>query len=109
MTSVFDSGSAWFCLIVGAAILVEAAVLFVLHRRPGGKRHGPSGGQVPMLLLMGIMLLSESVPRLGKLTGVGMTAALLIGVASAVATLVFAIRLSDAQRRAAPPSQEDPR
>jgi hypothetical protein len=37
-----------------------------------------------------------------------MTAAFLVGVASAVATIVFAIRSLGARRRAALPSQEDP-
>lgn len=98
---MFDSGSAWFCLIVGIAVLVEAAVLFVLGRRPAGGRRGPLGGQWPMLLSMGVMLTSGSVAHLGRFTGAGMTAAFLVGVVCAVATIVLAIRSLDARRRAA--------
>lgn len=105
MASMYDSGTAWFCLIVGAALVVEAAVLVVLRRRPGGGRRGP---RAPMLLSMGVMLLSESVSRLGRLTGAGKTAASLVGMAGAMTTIVFAIRTLDARRRAAPQSQEDP-
>jgi hypothetical protein len=109
MASMFASGSAWFCLSVGVVLLVEAAVFFVLRRRPGGGRRGPRGGQWPMLLSMGVMLISGSVARLGGLNGAGMTAAFLVGVASAVATIVFAIQSLDARRRTAPPSQEETR
>lgn len=99
MSSMFASGSAWLCLIVGVVILVEAAAFCVLRGRPGTRRRGPRGDQVPMLVSMGVTLLSESVPRLTGLSGAGMTVALLVGVAGAVATLVFATRSFDAQRR----------
>jgi len=95
MSSMFASGSAWLCLIVGVVILVEAVAFCVLRGRPGTRRRGD---QVPMLVSMGVTLLSESVPRLTGLTGAGMTVALLVGVAGAVATLVFATRSFDAQR-----------
>ncbi len=106
MASMFASGSAWFCLIVGVAVLVEAAVFFVLRRRPGGGGRGPRGGQLPMLVSMGVMLISGSAARLGGLTGAGMTAAFLVGTAGAVATLVFATRSMRARRRAAAASRE---
>lgn len=102
MAGMFASGSAWFCLIVGGALLVEAAVFFVLRRRPGSGRRGPRGGQLQMLLSMGVMLVSGSVARLGGLAGAEMTAAFVVGAVGAVATLVFAIRSLGAQRRAAP-------
>ena len=62
-----------------------------------------------MLLSMGVILISDSASRLARLTGAGMTAALLVGLAGVVGTLVFAIRSLDARRQAAPPSQEDAR
>lgn len=92
MTSMITTGLAWFSLIVGVALLAEAAV-FVLSRRPYGGRHGPRGGPWwPMLLSTGVMLISESAARLDRLTGAGLMAALLVEVASFVATVVFVIR-----------------
>ena len=45
-----------------------------------------------MLLSTGVMLISESAARLDRLTGAGLMAALLVEVASFVATVVFVIR-----------------
>ncbi len=108
MASMFASVSAWFCLIVGVMLLIEAAAFVVLDRRPGGRGRGPRGGGRLTLWSMGVMLVSGSVARLGRLTGAGMTATFLVGVAGAIATIVLAIRSLDARRRATAPSWERP-
>jgi hypothetical protein len=104
--TMFATGSDWFCLIVGVALFVEVAALLVVRRRPGGGKGGPRGDQVPTLLSIGVALVSGSASRLVGLTGAPMTAATVVGLAGAVATLVFATRSLRMLRRAAPPSQE---
>ena len=58
-----------------------------------------------MLVSMAVMLISSSLTRLGAVSGAWATAAFVVGVAAAVATIVFAIR-SFGSRREAPPVQE---
>jgi hypothetical protein len=105
---MFASGSAWFCLVVGLALLAEAALIPVLRRRRDSGRLGARTGQRPMLVSMGVMLLSESVPRLAGLSGAWTTTAFLVGLAGAVTTLVLATRSLDAQCRTAPPRETGP-
>jgi len=109
MASMFASGSSWFSLIVGVAILVEVAVVTAVRRRTDSGRRTPHGGQRLMLLSLGVMLISGSVARLGRLTGAEMTCAFLVGMASALLAIVFAIRSLDTRRGTARPSREDAR
>jgi hypothetical protein len=108
MAGMSASGSAWFCVVVGVLLLVEAAVFFVGHRRPGSDagRRGPRG-QVPILALSGVMLISGNVTRLAGSSGAVSTVADLIGTVAAVSILIFAIRYLRALRRGARPSRED--
>jgi hypothetical protein len=107
MASMFASGSTWLCLVVGVVVLAEAAVLFVLRvgSGTGAERRGPRG-QLPMLVSLGVALISGSVARLVGLSGAGLTVAFLIGAIGAVGALVFAIRSLGALRRGASPSQK---
>lgn len=111
MAGMFPSGSAWFGLAVGAALLVECTAFFVFRHRPGSARRRPRGSQSPMLLCMGVMLTSGSAARLCGWTGVGMRTVFLIGMVAAVATAVFAIRSlvsrASAQSRTILPSQPE--
>jgi hypothetical protein len=109
MASMLSTGFAWFGLALGIALLVEAAVFFVLRHRPGSARRRTGGGQLPMLLCMGVMFTSRSAASLRGWTGPGMATVFLVGMLAAVATVVFATRSlvsrASAQRRAVPPSQ----
>ena len=110
MASVFAAGSSWFVLAVGVSLFAEAAVLFVLRRRTGNAGSGRldhRGSQLPLLMCMGLTLITGGVTQLRAWTGAGMTAMFVVGTAAAVATLVFAIRSLRELRRDAPPSKPD--
>ncbi|MBR7839164.1 hypothetical protein KDL01_38230 [Actinospica durhamensis] len=111
MASMFSTGFAWFGLALGIALVVEAAVIFVLRHRPESASRRRGGGQVPMLLCMGVMFTSRSAANLRGWTGPGMTTVFAVGMLAAVATIVFATRSlasrASAQRRALPPSQPE--
>ncbi|MET7684268.1 hypothetical protein [Streptomyces sp. NPDC005423] len=107
MTIMFSASSAWLGLVVGVALLLEVAVLFVIGQRRDEAKRRPRSRQVPMLFCMGVMLATSGAARLRGWTGIGMTVVLGVGMVAAVATVVFAIRSlaarASAQRRATPP------
>jgi hypothetical protein len=109
MASMFSTGSAWFGLAVGIALLVEAVVFFVLRHRPGSARRRAGGGALPMLLCMGVMFTSRGAASLRGWSGAGMATVFLVGMVAAVATVVFAARSlvsrASARRRTVPPSR----
>jgi hypothetical protein len=103
---MFVSGFAWFDLIVGVALLIEAAVFSVLRQRPGAGRRGLQGDLLLMLASFGVLLIGGSVARLAGLTGAAMTATFLVAVVSFVAMIVFGTRSLRARRRTAPQPQK---
>ncbi|MEV7393712.1 MULTISPECIES: hypothetical protein [unclassified Streptomyces] len=106
MAIMFSASSAWFGLVVGVALLLEVAVLFVLGQRRDEAKRRPRNRQLPMLLCLGVMLATSGAARLRGWTGTGMTVAFGVGMVAAAATVVFAIRSLAA--RASAPSRATP-
>lgn len=108
MTIMFSGGAAWFGLALGVVLLVEAAVFFALDRRRDSAKLRARNRQIPMLLCIGVMFAISNAARLRGWTGTGMKVVFGVGMACAVATVVFAIRSlaarGAAHRHAAPPA-----
>jgi hypothetical protein len=100
---VFDTVTQWFGLAVAAFIYLECAVFVALRHRDAGRKSAEARhtrlAHVPMLLCMGSMLVCSSSARLLRWHGAGSSAATLVGMGFAVATIVLAIR-SLGRRRA---------
>lgn len=98
MADMSATGSSWFCVILGVAILAEVAVLFVRGRTATAK-HTPRG-QLPMLASMAVMLITQGGSRLARLHGPEMAIATVVELGGAAGTLYFAIQSKRALRAA---------